>query len=159
MIDKEQLNSLYRYAVSISHEPQQAYDLVHAALARFIEPPQPELQDPLPYLRRSIRNESIDIYRKLQRQRVYIEQQSGLAVEMDIQGLEQLLIDERTLEPLLQKISSEEREILYLWAVEGYTTQEVADLLGMPKGTVLSKIHRLRQNLKTESSDLQEARI
>jgi len=159
MIDKEQLNSLYRYALAISHEPQQAYDLVHAALARFIEPPQPELADPLPYLRRSIRNESIDIYRKHQRQRAFIDQHTEMAVEIDTQGLEKLLIDERALEQVLERISPEEREILYLWAVEGYTTQEVADLLGMPKGSLLSKIHRLRQNLKTEISGQQEARL
>ena len=44
----------------------------------------------------------------------------------------------------------DERELLYLFAIEGYTVQEIADDLGMKKGTLLSKIHRLKARLRTQ---------
>lgn len=159
MIDQEQLNRLYRYALSVCHDSHQAFDLVQAAVSRFIEPPIPELEDPLPYLFRSIRNQAIDDYRKQQRHKKYIEQQQAVPVDFDVQLLEQTLIDQNQLQLLLEKASAEEREILYLWAVEGYTTQELADLMGMPKGTLLSKIYRFRQRIQAEFVDIKEARL
>jgi RNA polymerase sigma-70 factor (ECF subfamily) len=45
-----------------------------------------------------------------------------------------------------------EREILYFWAIEGFSTTEVAKIMKMPKGTVLSKIHRMRIAIKQRFS-------
>lgn len=39
-------------------------------------------------------------------------------------------------------------EALYLTTVEGYTHAEVADMLGVPIGTVMSRIHRARLRLR-----------
>jgi len=36
------------------------------------------------------------------------------------------------------------RELLYLWAVEEYTSKELADLFNVPPGTILSRLHRLK---------------
>jgi RNA polymerase sigma-70 factor (ECF subfamily) len=41
-----------------------------------------------------------------------------------------------------------EREALYLSAVESYTAQEIADLTGSPRGTVLSLLHRAKGKLR-----------
>jgi len=37
---------------------------------------------------------------------------------------------------------------MYFWAVEGYTTDELAEFLDISRGTLLSKIHRLRKRLE-----------
>lgn len=147
MIDETQLNRLYRYALSLCADPDSAYDLVHGAIGRFIEPPVPELSDPMPYLMRSVRNAFIDQQRHRQRYSHQSFEEEQTPQDFDLRVLESLVIDEQLLGQLLQKLSQEEGEILFLWAVEGYSTQEVADLLGMPKGSLLSKIHRLRKRL------------
>ncbi|MBB6521647.1 sigma-70 family RNA polymerase sigma factor [Pseudoteredinibacter isoporae] len=147
MIDESQLNRLYRYALSLCAESDVAYDLVHGAIGRFIEPPVPELQDPMPYLMRSVRNAFIDQQRHRQRYSHQAFEEEQVLQDFHLKVLESLVIDEHLLEQLLEMLSAEEGEILYLWAVEGYSTQEVADLLEMPKGSLLSKIHRLRKRL------------
>ncbi|MCV6624268.1 MAG: RNA polymerase sigma factor [Cellvibrionaceae bacterium] len=147
MIEEQDLNRLYRYALSLSADADLAYDLVHGAIGRFLEPPMPELEDPIPYLMRSIRNAFIDIKRRDTRYQHEVYDDEGLPQDYDIRALESLSIDQKFITQLLNQLNSQEREILYLWAVEGYSTSEVADLLNMPKGTLLSKIYRLRNRL------------
>jgi RNA polymerase sigma-70 factor (ECF subfamily) len=47
-------------------------------------------------------------------------------------------------------MTTAEREILFLWAVEGYSTDEVARHLDRPRGSVLSIIHRMRKRLTSD---------
>jgi RNA polymerase sigma-70 factor (ECF subfamily) len=58
------------------------------------------------------------------------------------------MMDRSELELAWAELSIVEREILYLWAVEGYSTDEVAGHLDKPRNTVLSIIHRMRQRLQ-----------
>jgi RNA polymerase sigma-70 factor (ECF subfamily) len=51
------------------------------------------------------------------------------------------------LDVLLAGLRPEEREALYLNAVEDYTTREIAEQTGFPRNTVLSLIHRARRKL------------
>ncbi len=51
------------------------------------------------------------------------------------------------LDVLLAGLRPEEREALYLNAVEGYTTREIAEQTGSSRNTVLSLIHRAREKL------------
>lgn len=48
----------------------------------------------------------------------------------------------------LTMISAEEREIVMLATVQGYTTREVAEMLNLPHGTVSSKLHRTLKKLR-----------
>ena len=45
---------------------------------------------------------------------------------------------------------------MYLWAVEGYSTSELAEFLEMPRGTLLSKIHRLRIRVERHCASVWE---
>ncbi len=147
MIEEQNLNRLYRYALSLGADADLAYDLVHGAISRFLEPPIPDLEDPIPYLIRSVRNAFIDIKRRDARYQHETYDEEGSPQDYDIKALESLSIDQNFIAQLLGELSSQEREILFLWAVEGYSTSELADLLNMPKGTLLSKIYRLRNRL------------
>lgn len=49
------------------------------------------------------------------------------------------------------RLSDEHRALLLLVAVEGYSYQEAADLLGIPIGTVMSRLSRARQALRRHS--------
>ncbi|KGS09527.1 sigma-70, region 4 family protein [Burkholderia pseudomallei MSHR5608] len=46
------------------------------------------------------------------------------------------------------RLSTEQRSLLLLVAVEGFSYQEVAELLDIPIGTVMSRLSRARQALR-----------
>jgi RNA polymerase sigma-70 factor (ECF subfamily) len=48
----------------------------------------------------------------------------------------------------LQKLSHEHREVVVLREFEGLAYEEIADVLGVPRGTVESRLHRARAELK-----------
>ncbi|MEM7792171.1 MAG: RNA polymerase sigma factor [Verrucomicrobiota bacterium] len=51
------------------------------------------------------------------------------------------------LDLLLAHLRLEEREALYLNAVEGHSAQEISRITGKPRNSILSLIHRARQKL------------
>jgi RNA polymerase sigma-70 factor, ECF subfamily len=50
----------------------------------------------------------------------------------------------------LDRLSSEHRTVLSLFAIDGLSHQEIADILGVPKGTVWSRLHLARTRLREE---------
>jgi RNA polymerase sigma factor (sigma-70 family) len=48
----------------------------------------------------------------------------------------------------MASLTDQERQIVVLATVQGYTTREVAEMLGLPHGTVSSKLHRTLKKLK-----------
>ncbi len=48
----------------------------------------------------------------------------------------------------MEQLSAQEREIVVLAVVEGYTTKEVAQILRLPHGTVSSKLFRTLKKLR-----------
>lgn len=53
----------------------------------------------------------------------------------------------------LQRMSPALREVLLLVSVEEYTYAETARLLGIPVGTVMSRLHRAREQLRALARD------
>ena len=56
----------------------------------------------------------------------------------------------RDLDRLLQRLPPEQREVLLLVGVEELSYQEVASVLGLPIGTVMSRLSRARARLREE---------
>jgi RNA polymerase sigma-70 factor (ECF subfamily) len=54
----------------------------------------------------------------------------------------------------LQWLSPDQREILLLIAVEGLRYKEVASILDIPEGTVMSRLSRARQQLRTRLAQM-----
>ncbi len=153
----DELNQLYRYACSLLGKQQDAFDLLHNALEKYIKSSSPAGRSkPMAYMRSIMRNHHIDQLRHdaLIQWDDYDEQQT-VSVDLNWNTLEQNRIAEDEAEQLLKQMTGIEREMMFLWAVEGYSTAEVAVHLGMPKNTVLSRIHRLRQKLKDSSRQAQ----
>lgn len=63
-------------------------------------------------------------------------------------------LDLRYLRPLAPK----ERSALYLWAQEGYTTAEIAAVLGCRPNTAAVHLHRARRKLKATLKETDDAR-
>jgi RNA polymerase sigma-70 factor (ECF subfamily) len=58
-------------------------------------------------------------------------------------------VDHRVdLQAALQKLSPEHREVLTLREFDGLAYEEIAEVLGVPRGTVESRLHRARAELK-----------
>lgn len=58
-------------------------------------------------------------------------------------------LDER-LKGALENLQEEYQIVLLLWAVEDLSYKEIADLLDIPIGTVMSRLHRARQKLSAQ---------
>jgi RNA polymerase sigma factor (sigma-70 family) len=58
-------------------------------------------------------------------------------------------LDER-LKKALETLQEEYQLVLLLWAVEDLSYKEIADVLDVPIGTVMSRLHRARQKLSAQ---------
>jgi len=56
--------------------------------------------------------------------------------------------DQVTVVGALSRLSAMERQIIALSVLQGYTTKEIAKILGSPQGTVSSKLHRSLAKLR-----------
>ncbi|MFG0326927.1 MAG: sigma-70 family RNA polymerase sigma factor [Phycisphaerales bacterium JB037] len=52
-----------------------------------------------------------------------------------------------TLKKAIAELKPEFREVLMLWGVDGLKYREIAEILGVPIGTVMSRLHRARKIL------------
>jgi RNA polymerase sigma-70 factor (ECF subfamily) len=59
-------------------------------------------------------------------------------------------LEVRDLDRALQRLTPELREVLLLVGVEGLSYQDVAYVLGVPIGTVMSRLSRARERLRNE---------
>jgi len=148
MFEQDDLNKLYRFCYSLTLDETAAYDLLQNSLEKFLKN-NSEKQHKLAFMYQIIRHQFIDEYRKQSKQKSEpFEEQEY--IDFDVKTLESIHIDEDLIEQVLDYLDPLEREIIFYWAIEGYTTQQIADMLSMPKGTVLSKIHRMRQRIKQQ---------
>ena len=58
------------------------------------------------------------------------------------------LLDSAMLDAALDDLSEEHRTVILLAVVEGFTCRELADILSIPIGTVMSRLGRARQTLR-----------
>jgi len=141
-VDAELLNNGFRYALSLTGSRADAEDLVHDAWIRLTNRYRSGLQKGLLYV--TIRNLYIDSYRRKQRV-VFTEfkddEVSGSHVN------ERVTTDEMNY--FLNQLRDIEREVIYLSVVEGYTADEIANMIDKSRGTVLSLIHRSKIKLRT----------
>lgn len=146
MFDKEVLQKLYRYAYVLACNEHDAYDLLQGAIEKFIKS-KVVVKHSEAYIKKIIYNKYIDDCRRNKIVQFENFDETELPADFDVKTLEELLVDENMAEQLLQSLEPDEREIMYCWAIEGFSTSEIADKFGKPKGTILSKIYRMRKKL------------
>jgi RNA polymerase sigma-70 factor (ECF subfamily) len=157
MYDRDALNRLYRYCRVLCEQESDACDLLQGAMERCIKAPPRRDGAAISYALRVIRNLFIDQRRSDARVRLEPFDEDGVALDFDLASLERTVLEQDELEAVWSEMTVVEREILYLWAVEGHSTDEVAAHLDKPRNSVLSIIHRMRKRLKARFGDARSA--
>lgn len=145
--EREEIQKLYQYAVSLCRDNDFAFDLVQSTLERCIKLSTPP-NNKMSYARTVLRNMFIDYYRHQNKFPEDSYDDEIVSIDLEMQSLEQVMINKDQLEKAWKLLKPFETEILFLWAVEGHSIQAISDQIGIPKGTALARIHRLRKRLK-----------
>lgn len=151
MFSETELNQFYHYCYTLTRNEASAYDLLHDALEKYLASTK-AITAKKAFIQTIIRNRFIDNLRASQRRDYQCFDDNQDYIDFDVKTLESLVINEDMIEQILAMLNPVEREILYFWAIEGFSTAEVAKIMEMPKGTVLSKIHRMRITIKQRFS-------
>ena len=143
LVDRWQ-QRLWRHARLLTGEDDAAWDVVQetwVAIVRGI----PRLQDTAAFPRwvYSILNgRCVDWIRRQQRQR-------RLSESLEIESRASEPTDEYdALRAAMDNLPTEERAILSLRYTEQYSTDEIAEILGIPEGTVKSRLYSAREKLR-----------
>ncbi|WP_130450112.1 sigma-70 family RNA polymerase sigma factor [Zhihengliuella halotolerans] len=161
------VDQLYSAALRMARNPSDAEDLVQEAYAKAYSAfhqykPGTNLKA---WLYRILTNTYINLYRKRQRepQRASTDTvedwQMVEAAEHTSSGLrsaEAEALDhlpDSDVKTALASIPEEFRLAVYFADVEGYSYKEVAGILGIPMGTVMSRLHRGRKQLRELLAD------
>lgn len=100
-----------------------------------------------PWLRRILVNTAIDYHRKNRNLTQTLDLASAAELASEELPLPKLSNDEDVL-PILQKLSPAYRVVFNLYIMEGYSHQEIAELLGIDARTSRSNLVRATQNLR-----------
>lgn len=145
--DRTTLNALFRYCLALCGERESARDLLHDALERYLRNAPNNVQEPEAYIRRIAHNGFIDQMRHRSAAKVEpLDDPDALASTE--RALEAMMVDKMTLETVWRQLTPPEREVVYLWAVDGLSAAEIALQLGVPRNTVLSRLYRLRLRMQ-----------
>lgn len=150
--DRATLNRLFHYAFALSGDREQAADLVQDTVEKLLRRPSSgsPLSSPQAFAKRTLRN---TFYDQCRHRQVVEQHQQQPPVALDGERtLEQMVIDEDQLTHLWAQLQPQERELLYLWAVDDLSMAEIAERLNVPRGTLLSRVHRLRLRLHTPAA-------
>ncbi len=155
--ENEALNELVRrwqprliaYAIRVTGHREAARDITQEAWLAMVRSLR-KLDDPARFpawAYRIVKNKCIDWIRSRQRQRAGEEK-----IEMELKidaGLDHSGDEIAALRKMIAKLPEESRQVLIMHYTEGFSTAEIGDALGIPRGTVKSRLHHARLALKT----------
>ena len=141
---------LYGYAVSLSGDNHDAHDLVQETALKALNAARIPDDEPAyrAWLFIILRNAWLDMVRRRGRR----PEVSGTETDYEEIGGQTWAHDESLISTLtvrfsLSRLSADHREVLGLVDVSGFSYAEAAAILGVPEGTVMSRVARARNAL------------
>ncbi len=126
MFSKEELNTFFRYCIALTGDENSADDLLQCCLEKYVRRDTSGMEDLKAYFRRMIRNQFIDDQRKSGNQHLDEFDEEYTVIQIDARSLDDIIVEREQAELILRMLTPHEREILFLWAVEGYTVQDIS---------------------------------
>ena len=134
---EENENRLYRTALAILGDPQEAEDAVQDAFVKYLERAPKDLENPAAWLMRVLVNGCKSRLRLAWRQVTQLPDTLPAPSPEEREELEELW-----------SLPPEERTAIHLFYYEGYSTREIAAMTGVAEGTVRSRLSRARERLR-----------
>lgn len=164
------LDAMYNFALRLTSDPNDAEDLVQDTIVkafRFFSSYE-KGTNAKAWLFRILKNSYINNYRKKSKQpsQVDYDEVSSFyetirADRTDTSDLEDRMFRELIDDDIsnaLEKLPEDFRTVVLLCDVEGFTYEEIANMLDVPIGTIRSRLHRGRNLLKAQLIDYAEER-
>ncbi len=161
----DEIDSVHRMAFHLTRHPDEAADLVQETYLRALRAEAGfELREQgiRPWLFKILHNAFYTRIGKRNREPTLVDdlQHTAIADEIDspppawdLASLDWEHVDER-LKHAIDELAPPYREVLLLWAIEGLKYREVADVVGIPLGTVMSRLYRARAILSQQLAEL-----
>lgn len=159
----EHLDAVYRMALQLARRPEEAEDLVQETYLRALRaaPTFAERGGGMkPWLLTILHHAFYSRGARDARAPIAVDEFHGLSDERetapgdappawDLKSLDWEQVDDR-LKTAINGLSDDHRVILLLWGVEGMRYRDIAAIVGVPVGTVMSRLHRARKILADE---------
>lgn len=145
------MNALFKVAFQYTGNQHDAEDLLQDLLL-FLFTKQDEMQhiEKLkPWLMRCLYNRFVDMYRKKQRQPQLEDiQDEKVQPLFKHQDNHQQTEQKDEIYAALNTLTADQRAVITLHDINGYTLPELAEIMAVPLGTLKSNLHRARNTLK-----------
>jgi RNA polymerase sigma-70 factor (ECF subfamily) len=135
---------VYRTALRVTGNAADAEDVLQSVFLRLLhqEGTLELTHSSERYLRRAATNAGIDIIRKRHSQR-----ETPLENSPERTSAARDAVLKETVRRALGKLDPEDAELFSLRNIEGFSYEELAELFGIERGTVASRLHRIRHQL------------
>lgn len=161
----EHMDAVYRLALQLTRHPDEASDLVQEAYLRALRS-----ADGFEEKGGGMRSWLFTILHNAFYTRIKKQARGPMSVEefhepddrtvapgdplpaWDLKSVDWEQVDDRV-KHAIDDLSPEHRETLLLWGVEGMKYREIAQIMDVPIGTVMSRLHRARGILSAELED------
>lgn len=138
---------MYRYAAWLSRDPSVAEEVVQEALLRAWKSLDALREDNAakPWVLTIVRRENARFFERKRLETVDIDGLTPAQAAMLAEGDDSEVRDVRE---AIYRLEDDYREPLVLQVLMGHSTKEIAELMGMKQGAVLTRLHRARLKLK-----------
>ena len=148
------IDALYHFAYRLTRNSDDAEEVIQLLLTRMypkldiIE----DIESLKPWLLRSLYNLYVDEYRRRQRQQAVISPEdipeTARSEDHTPQDSADLSLQQSIVMQAIMQLNEDQRVVILLHDAEGYTLDEVSNILQTPLGTLKSRLHRGRNRVK-----------